>query len=73
VKPDPLTVRQDDGVYFQDERIDGLAIDLGTATVVMNLVDLESAEILYTASFENPQKFGGSDVKNRISYDGGPF
>jgi uncharacterized 2Fe-2S/4Fe-4S cluster protein (DUF4445 family) len=80
VKPDPLTVRRHDGVYFQGERIDnyrgqlyGLAIDLGTTTVVMNLVDLENAEILYTASFENPQKFGGSDVMNRISYDGGPF
>jgi uncharacterized 2Fe-2S/4Fe-4S cluster protein (DUF4445 family) len=80
VKPAPLTVRRDDGVYFQDARIDdyrgqiyGLAIDAGTTTVVMNLVDLESAEILYTAFFENPQRFGGSDVMHRISYDGGPF
>lgn len=77
---DPLTVRRHDGIYFQGERLDdyrgqiyGLAIDLGTTTVVMNLVDLESAEILYTASFENPQRFGGSDIMHRISYDSGPF
>lgn len=80
VKLAPLTVRKDDGVYFQDERIDdyrgqiyGLAIDIGTTTVVLNLVNLESGEIRYTASFENPQRFGGSDIMHRISYDGGSF
>ena len=80
VRLDPLTVRQADGVYFEDDRIDsyrgriyGLAIDVGTTTVVLNLVDLENGEVLYTASFENPQRFGGSDIMHRISYDGGPF
>ena len=80
VKLEPMTVRRNDGVYFQDERIDGyrngiygLAIDAGTTTVVLNLVDLESGEVVYTASFENPQRFGGSDIMHRISYDGGPF
>ena len=77
---DPLTVRKGDGVYFGDERLDsyrgkiyGLAMDLGTTTVVLNLVDLETGEVAYTASFENPQRFGGSDIMHRISYDGGPF
>lgn len=76
----PLTIRRDDGVYFGDERLDdyrghicGLAVDLGTTTVALNLVDLESGKLLYTGSFENPQRFGGSDVMHRISYDGGPF
>ncbi len=50
----------------------GIAADLGTTTVVLNLVDLESGKTAYTASFENPQRFGGSDIMNRISYDGGP-
>ena len=50
----------------------GIAADLGTTTVVLNLVDLESGETVYTASFENPQRFGGSDIMNRITYDGGP-
>ena len=80
VKLDPMTVRRDDGVYFGEERLDdyrgeiyGLAIDAGTTTVVLNLVDLESGKVVYTASFENPQRFGGSDIMNRISYDGGAF
>ena len=54
-------------------RILGIAADIGTTTVAMNLVDLETGEILYTASFENPQRFGGSDVMNRISYDTGTY
>lgn len=52
-------------------RILGLAIDIGTTTVAMNMVDLESGEIIATSSFENPQRFGGSDVMNRISFDRG--
>ena len=54
-------------------RILGIAADIGTTTVAMNLVDLETGDILYTASFENPQRFGGSDVMHRISYDTGAF
>ena len=80
VELQPLTVRKGDGVFFRDERIDdyrgalyGIAIDVGTTTVVLNLVDLESGEVTYTASFENPQRFGGSDIMHRISYDGGEF
>ena len=51
----------------------GIAADIGTTTVAMNLVDLETGDILYTASFENPQRFGGSDVMHRISYDTGAY
>lgn len=76
----PLTTRKNDGVYFDNKCIDsyrgaiyGLAIDTGTTTVVMNLVDLETGETIHTASFENPQRFGGSDIMHRISYDGGSF
>ena len=74
----PTTVRRGNGVFFLDERIDdyrgsvyGLAVDIGTTTVALNMVDLESSEIICTASFENPQRFGGSDIMHRISYDGG--
>ncbi len=80
VQPQPLTVRKGDEVHFRDRPIDryrgqiyGVAIDAGTTTVALNLVDLESGEVIYTASFENPQRFGGSDVMQRISYDGGAF
>jgi len=37
------------------------------------LVDLETGQSVCVSSFENPQRFGGSDVMHRISYDGGPF
>ena len=77
---EPLTVRRGDKVCFEDQPIDayrgqiyGLAIDVGTTTVALNLVDLETGEIEYTSSFENPQRFGGSDIMHRISYDGGSF
>jgi uncharacterized 2Fe-2S/4Fe-4S cluster protein (DUF4445 family) len=48
----------------------GLAVDAGTTTVVLRLVDLESGAALASSSFENPQRFGGSDVMARIRYDG---
>ncbi len=47
----------------------GLVIDLGTTTVVIEFVNLLSGEIIRTCSFENPQRFGGSDVMHRITYD----
>ena len=52
-----------------DGPLHGLAVDLGTTTVVMRLHDLESGVLLATQSFENPQRFGGSDVMARIRYD----
>lgn len=79
VELDPILFRRKTSVFRGDERVDdyrgnilGLAIDIGTTTIAFNLVDLENATILYTGSFENPQKFGGSDVMHRISYDAGP-
>jgi uncharacterized 2Fe-2S/4Fe-4S cluster protein (DUF4445 family) len=47
----------------------GLAIDLGTTTVVVRLINLETGERVADTSFENPQRFGGSDVMSRIHYD----
>ena len=76
----PLIKCRENSVYWQKTKIDryrgnlfGLAVDLGTTTVVFNLVDLQSGEVLSTSSFENPQRFGGSDIMHRISYDGGQF
>ena len=78
VELDPNVWRDGDEVIIGGQpsdtyrgRILGVAADIGTTTVAMNLVDLESGEIIATSSFENPQKFGGSDVMNRISYDVG--
>jgi uncharacterized 2Fe-2S/4Fe-4S cluster protein (DUF4445 family) len=49
--------------------IHGLAMDLGTTTVVVRLLNLETGEVVADASFENPQRFGGSDVMARIQFD----
>jgi uncharacterized 2Fe-2S/4Fe-4S cluster protein (DUF4445 family) len=48
----------------------GLAIDVGTTTVALRLYDLASGRLVATHSFENPQRFGGSDIMARIHYDG---
>ena len=74
----PNVVRSVDDVLIGGQAIDryqgrilGLAGDIGTTTVVLNLVDLETGGVILTSSFENPQRFGGSDIMHRISYDGG--
>jgi uncharacterized 2Fe-2S/4Fe-4S cluster protein (DUF4445 family) len=73
---DPAVTRDGDRVLLDGEEIarstgplHGLAMDLGTTTVVLRLFDLESGEQIADASFENPQRFGGSDVMSRIHYD----
>jgi uncharacterized 2Fe-2S/4Fe-4S cluster protein (DUF4445 family) len=76
---DPMVIRTGDQVRYGGEVIDtyrgailGVAVDLGTTTVVLELVDLESGETVAVTSFENPQQFGGSDIMNRISYEARP-
>ena len=73
---DPVVFRVGDEVWYGDTMVDvyrgaiyGLAVDLGTTTVVLELVDLESGRSVAVSSFENPQQCGGSDVMNRISYE----
>lgn len=73
---DPTVTRVGDHVRIDgidvgtaDAPLHGLAVDLGTTTVVVRLLNLETGELVATASFENPQRFGGSDVMSRIHYD----
>jgi len=75
---DPAVVRDGERIVdrISGETIDrsngpihGLAIDLGTTTIVVRLVDLETGRSVAETSFENPQRFGGSDVMSRIHYD----
>jgi len=75
-KLDPAVTRDGerillDGVEIarSSATIHGLAMDLGTTTVVVRLLNLETGEIVADASFENPQRFGGSDVMSRIHFD----
>ncbi|MSS73724.1 MAG: DUF4445 domain-containing protein [Candidatus Latescibacteria bacterium] len=77
---DPFVQRRGDRVFCGDRDVDayrgrilGIAADVGTTTVALNLMDLETGACLCTSAFENPQRFGGSDVMHRISYDGGAF
>ncbi len=46
----------------------GIAIDIGTTTVAMYLLDLNSGEEVDVHSFYNPQKKFGADVISRINY-----
>jgi uncharacterized 2Fe-2S/4Fe-4S cluster protein (DUF4445 family) len=73
---DPAVKRDGDRILIDGEEIardagpiHGLAMDLGTTTVVLRLYDLETGALVADTSFENPQRFGGSDVMARIQYD----
>lgn len=73
---DPAVTRNGDRILLDGVEIDrghgpihGLAMDLGTTTVVLRLLNLETGEIVADACFENPQHFGGSNVMSRIQYD----
>lgn len=56
-------------VGISDGPLAGVAIDVGTTTVVLRLVNLETGAILARQSFENPQMFGGPNVMSRIGYE----
>lgn len=47
----------------------GIAVDIGTTTIVCSLVDLKTGEIRDKASMVNPQKQFGLDVLSRITYN----
>ncbi len=51
-----------------DDRPAGLAIDIGTTTMVISLVSLTTGEVLSSASRLNPQVVHGHDVLTRIHY-----
>jgi uncharacterized 2Fe-2S/4Fe-4S cluster protein (DUF4445 family) len=73
---DPAVTRDGDRILIDGVEVDrstgpiyGIAMDLGTTTVVLRLFDLETGRLVADTSFENPQRFGGSEVMSRISYD----
>lgn len=76
MKLDPAVTRDGDRILIDGQEVErstgpihGMAMDLGTTTIVLRLLDLETGELVADSSFENPQRFGGSDVMSRISYD----
>lgn len=50
------------------EGIYGLAVDVGSTTVVGHLCDLRTGEIIATESTMNPQVIYGEDLMSRVSY-----
>ena len=70
VTADELTVRYGgQPIGLRRGRVLGLAIDIGTTTVVFQILDLISGWAVAGGALENPQRFGGSDVMTRISYE----
>jgi uncharacterized 2Fe-2S/4Fe-4S cluster protein (DUF4445 family) len=78
IELDPAVTRDGDRILIDgveieraglDKPILGIAMDLGTTTVVLRLLDLETGDLIADTSFENPQRFGGSEVMSRIAYD----
>lgn len=53
----------------RDSRVYGLAVDIGTTTVAVALMDLTTRENCGEDGFVNPQKAFGLDVLSRIHYD----
>ncbi len=50
------------------QRVLGLAVDIGSTTLAVYLCDLRSGELLATAAEMNPQVAFGDDILARISY-----
>ena len=50
------------------EAVYGLAVDIGTTTVVAHLCDLRTGAVIATEAAMNPQVAYGEDVMSRISY-----
>ena len=51
-----------------NEGVYGLAVDIGSTTVVGHLCDLRTGEVLSTESTMNPQVKYGEDLMSRVSY-----
>jgi uncharacterized 2Fe-2S/4Fe-4S cluster protein (DUF4445 family) len=58
----------DVGPQSTKKKVCGIACDVGTSTVALHLVELETGKILGTASSSNQQLKCGEDVISRIDY-----
>ena len=75
---DPFIHRKGDQVFSRDIReqplgkyegeLLGLAIDVGTTTLVAQILNVESEETIATLACKNPQAAYGDDVISRIGY-----
>lgn len=76
VELDPFVARKGDRVCHRsgedlglyEGEIFGLAIDVGTTTLVIQVIDLEDGKVIATSASKNPQISYGNDVISRIGY-----
>lgn len=54
--------------YDPNDRIFGLALDVGTTTIVGYLINIESGELTAISAILNPQVAIGEDIVSRITY-----
>lgn len=71
----PSFYKKNGKVFNKEKEIDvdrgnilGLAVDIGTTTVVFDLVNLENGNVIGTVAKTNPQISFGNDVISRIEY-----
>ncbi|MHC1611608.1 MAG: ASKHA domain-containing protein [Candidatus Methanospirareceae archaeon] len=72
---EPFLLREGERVFYGSEdmgeyagRLNGIALDIGTTTLAMYLVDLETGAVLSIISRENPQTKYGNNVISRIEF-----
>lgn len=69
---EPLVRRTDERVSINGGEytgaLYGIALDIGTTTLAMYLIDLETGAVLSTSSRENPQTKYGNNVISRIEF-----
>ncbi|GGH24670.1 Uncharacterized 2Fe-2 and 4Fe-4S clusters-containing protein, contains DUF4445 domain [Cribrihabitans marinus] len=53
---------------FHEDRIYGLAIDLGSTTIAAHLCDLRNGDVTVSSGVMNPQIRFGEDLMSRVSY-----
>ena len=65
----PRVLTDESRVPIEPRKGRGAVIDLGTTTLVVQVVDLASGEVLRVATALNPQARHGADVMSRLQYD----
>ncbi len=65
---DTLILVDDSYFSFRPREGYGIAIDVGTTTIVAQLVDMKSSKVISAQTCRNPQSQYGADIMNRILY-----
>ncbi len=55
------------GYSPESEVLVGAAIDLGSTTVIVKMIDLETGRVMSTEGFSNPLRVYGADILSRLS------